>query len=122
MKQFVFDYCREIHKTLPDYPFEVSSAAVLRHGDNKKWFAIIMDVKRSSLGLEGDGRVDVMNVKMKPEMVESFLKEKGFVPAYHMSKKHWISVLLDGSAEKDAIRFVLEVSYTLTAKKKKSKT
>ena len=36
---------------------------IFRHEDNRKWFGGILDVQRSRLGLEGDGSVDVLNVK-----------------------------------------------------------
>ena len=45
------------------------------------------------------------------------LNEKGIYPAYHMSKTHWVSVLLDGSASEDTLSFLIDVSFDLTDKK-----
>jgi len=42
--------------------------AVFRHEDNQKWFAVIMDVRRSRLGLFGDDPVDIINVKVTPSL------------------------------------------------------
>ena len=36
---------------------------VLRHQSNKKWYAILMKVRRSVLGLDGDEIIDIINVK-----------------------------------------------------------
>ena len=36
----------------------------MRHPDTRKWFAIIMDVPKDKLGLTGQQRVDVINVKL----------------------------------------------------------
>ena len=56
-----------------------------------------MNVPEHRLGLPGDGSVNVLDVKCDPRMIGSLLSEKGFLPAYHMSKSTWISVLLDVS-------------------------
>ena len=38
-----------------DYPWvKYPNFTVFRHVSNKKWFALIMDVPRSKLGLQGD--------------------------------------------------------------------
>ena len=50
-------------------------------------------------------------------MIGSLRKEKGILPAYHMNKEHWITVLLDGSVEKQKIYDLIEISYDLTRKK-----
>lgn len=34
----------EQYGVAPDYPFENSEAAVLRHRDNRKWYALLMRV------------------------------------------------------------------------------
>ena len=41
----------------------------------------------------------------------------GFCPAYHMNKDKWITILLDGSAEKEDITALLAMSYSMTAAK-----
>lgn len=95
------------------------NSMIFRHEDNQKWFAAALDVQRAKLGLPGDGVMFVLNVKCDPIMIGSFIHEPGFFPAYHMNKKHWISIALDGSAEDEKIRLLLDVSYELTAKKRK---
>lgn len=93
------------------------NSMIFRHGDNKKWFAAVLDVQRSRMGLSGDGVLFVLNVKCDPIMIGSFIHEPGFFPAYHMNKKNWLSIALDGSADDEKIRLLLDVSYELTAKK-----
>ena len=95
-------------KSYPDY-------AILRQADNRKWYAAIMQIPYVTLGLSGSGKVTVMNVKCSPEMISLFLPQKGFLPAYHMNKTHWLSILLDGSVDKETIVFLLNQSFDLTA-------
>ena len=45
--------------------------------------------------------------------------QNGFLPAYHMHKGHWISILLDGTVEKDRIFPLLDMSFALTDLRKK---
>lgn len=92
--------------------------AVLRHEDNKKWYALIMDVQREKLGLSGGGCVDVLEIKCDPIMSGSLRLEKGVLPAYHMHKGNWITVLLDGSVEKDMVFTLLDMSFHITASRK----
>ena len=112
----VFEYAAEKYGTKPEYLFEKSpDCAVLRHSDNRKWYAIIMNVKRSKFG-GGEGTVDVMNVKIgDPFIIESLIADRGFYRAYHMSKSEWISVFLDGTVGEDDVFALLDRSYFVTA-------
>ncbi len=106
----------------PEYPWaDLPDAFVLRHAGNGKWFAVGMSVRRDRLGLAGGGAVDVVNVKCDPMMSGSFLTQPGILPAYHMNKLHWLSILLDGSAADDDIRALLDTSFALTYPKPKRK-
>ncbi|MCH5321872.1 MAG: MmcQ/YjbR family DNA-binding protein, partial [Eubacterium sp.] len=58
--------------------------------------------------------IDIMDVKCYPEMIGSLRKEKGILPAYHMNKEHWLTLLLDGSIEMDSVFELLNLSYELT--------
>lgn len=110
----------ETYNTDPDYPWEdTPDAAVFRHGNNRKWFALIMRVGRDRLGLSGEGDIDIVNLKCDPLMLGSMLLEPGFFPAYHMSKVHWISAALDGSARKEQILELLDLSFELTETRRK---
>ena len=104
-----------------DYPFEDDLVSgVFRHSESGKWFAIAMNIPRRKLGTDREGRVDVVNLKCPPEIVESLSgAEEGVYRAYHMNKAHWLSVTLDGECEDDLIKWLVGVSYTLTRKTKK---
>lgn len=95
---------------------------VFRHPNNKKWFAVIMDIPKNKIGLPSDDIISVVNLKSDPIMVGSLLRENGFYPAYHMTKSSWISVVLDGSADDEKIKMLLDMSFEATAVKLKKKT
>ena len=101
----------------PEYPKDV----VFRNQSNKKWFAIMMSVSKSKLGLKGEQKVDIINTKCDPLAINMFVQDKGIFPAYHMNKNHWVSILLDGSCDLNKVFFMIQQSYTLIQKQKDKK-
>jgi predicted DNA-binding protein (MmcQ/YjbR family) len=121
-KEAFLRYAAETYGAAPEYPWiDLPDAFVLRHAANQKWFAVGLTVRRDRLGLPGDGTVDVVNVKCDPMMSGSYLSQPGILPAYHMNKLHWLSVLLNGTAADDDVRALLDMSFALTYPKKKGK-
>ena len=120
----VFQYIQETYDIAPDYPFAPEdTAAVLRHPANRKWFGIVMHVSRKRLGLSGEEEVPILNVKCDPLLMGSLLQSDGFLPGYHMNKRHWLTILLDGTVPIEDIRGLLDMSYDLTKPKmRKRKT
>lgn len=111
-------FIMETYNAEADYPWRKSpNHAVFRHCSNRKWFALIMDVPKNKLGLQGEELLDVVNLKCDPILIGSLREEPGFFPAYHMSKDNWITVALDGSASDDKIKMLLDMSYQATAPK-----
>ena len=120
-KQSYLTYCLEAYGTEPDYPFDEDfETAVLRHAYNRKWYALVMRIPRRKLGIDSDGAVDVVNLKLPTEMFGSFGASDGVYPAYHMNKLHWISVVLDDASD-DLISFLTNVSFEATKSKPKKR-
>ena len=121
-KQQFFEHCLDTYGTSPDYPFDEDfETAVLRHSDNRKWYAIVMRVSLRKFGFDSDEVIDVVNLKFPTEMFGSFGAADGVYPAYHMNKLHWTSVLLPDASD-DIVQFLVNVSFEATkSPKKKSK-
>lgn len=103
-------YNSEIEQLWPKYPKDV----IFRNRQNKKWYGIIMEVSCRKVGVNCDGYIDVLNVKIADNLLKDFLiRQKGFCPAYHMSKEHWISILLDGSVDINQILDLIDSSYNI---------
>ena len=95
--------------------------AVFRHSGTGKWFAaLLLDVPRRSLGLPGEGRADILDLKCGPAMIGSLLDGVRYFPGYHMNKEHWISVALDGSVDTEELHALLAESFARTAPKKRA--
>ena len=118
-KQEFLKYCLNTYGTSPDYPFDEDfETAVLRHVENRKWYALVMRVSRRKFGLDSDEVIDVVNLKLPTEMFGSFGAADGVYPAYHMNKLHWISALLPDAPE-DVVWFLVNVSFEATKDKRK---
>jgi len=111
-------YIAEKYGVSPEYPWLSSPLhGVFRHESNRKWFAIIMNISGSKLGLQNNELIDIMNVKCDQLLIGSLLGQRGFFPAYHMNKSNWISIALDGSAEDDTVRWLIDMSFAATLPK-----
>lgn len=94
---------------------------VFRNKQNKKWFAIIMNVTKNKLGLNGNEFVDILNVKCDNIATKMFTEQEGIMPAYHMNKQNWVSILLNGKCNKNTVFFMIEQSYLMIQKQKDKK-
>ena len=106
----VIEFCLGLNGAYEDYPFHDFNWMVMRHKDNKKMFAAIYENK---------GNIWV-NVKCAPNL--TYMCRNSFesvVPAYHMNKEHWNSIILDGSVPYEDIKLMICDSYELTINKSK---
>lgn len=118
LKKYITETCG----VEPDCPWiKNPNFEVYRHSNNKKWFALIMDIPRNRIGLRGMDIIDVVNLKCDPLLLGSVRTESGIFPAYHMNKENWITAALDGTASDEVIKMLLDVSYELTVAKIKHK-
>ena len=116
----VLDYAEETFGTEPEYLWaRLPEACVLRHETGGKWYGLLMPVRRDRLGLSGTEMADILNLKCGQLLLGSLLGRPGFLPAYHMSKSHWVTILLDGTVGENEIKELVNISYDLTAVRKK---
>jgi len=97
----VLDFCGRLPGAAEDYPFG-DGVAVFKVGG--RVFALV--------SLEGDpGSV---NLKCDPELaLELRARYSAVRPGYHQDKRHWNTVDLDGSIDKDEFREMIDHSYGL---------
>lgn len=108
----------ETYGVKADYPWGDGDTGVFRHGSNKKWFAIVMDLTMDKFGGDKQKRADVVNVKCAPSMIDSFCLDKGVYRAYHMNKANWVSIVLD-LADDNETKMLVDMSYSMTMQKVK---
>ena len=100
--------CLQLTDVYEDYPFDDFNWTAIRHRANQKIFALIF---------ERENHIWI-NVKAQPMWADFWRRTfSAVVPAYHMNKEHWISIILDGSMKDVDIRRLIEESFALTAPK-----
>ncbi|ETZ28039.1 MmcQ/YjbR family DNA-binding protein [Fusobacterium polymorphum] len=87
--------------------------AVVRRKSSKKWYAVILTVSKRKLNLDTDEIIEVINLHNRVEEIEKLIDNKKYFPAYHMNKKHWCTICLDGTVELKEIYKLIDVSYEL---------
>lgn len=101
------EYGTELEFLWDDCP----DCAIMRRDDNGKWYGAILTCKRKTLTGCGDGKVEVLNLKAKPEVVDKLIERNGFYRAYHMNKKLWFSVMLDDGVDFEEIKRLIRESF-----------
>ena len=76
----------------------------------EKWFGIIMNIEKNKIIGKDSKEIEIMNLKLDEETKE-YIKQKGIYEAYHMSKKNWITLILDETLEDDYIKELIDKSY-----------
>ena len=87
--------------------------AVVRRKSPKKWYAAILTISKRKLNLNSDELVEIINLHNSQEEIEKLIDNKKYFPAYHMNKKHWCTICLDGTVELNEIYKLIDISYKL---------
>lgn len=121
LKKQVFEYIKAAYGGEEEHPWiKFPDYAVFRHGDNKKWYALVMNISKSKLGFEDDTNVDIINLKLDDLLLRDYLiNQEGILRGYHISRGNWISVLLDGTVPLERITGLIDISFRVTASVRK---
>lgn len=115
-RKILLNYVREKYGTIPEEPWEDNNHATIKTSNSKKWYGIFMSIPYKTLGLDKSGKIDVLNVKLNPEVIKSLIDKKHFFPAYHMNKKYWISIVLDSDVDLNLVKSLIDESFNLVEK------
>lgn len=108
-------YAQSAFATPPEYLWEkFPDNAVLRRADSKKWYAAILTTDGAKFFKEG--RVEVVDLRASPTQIAALTKGERYFDGYHMNKKHWYTIVLDGSVCDEELFERLAVSYALAIK------
>ena len=122
-KKLVTEYCLSKYGNSFEYLWDNSpDAAAIRRRDNRKWYGVLMKIASDKVGLLPSREIDVLNLHVDADKLQSLVTVYGIFPAYHMSKKHWVTVVLDGRVDTETIFTMIDESYFLGANKRITKT
>lgn len=68
----------------------------------------------ATLGVDEATDTARMNLKCNPERAENLRAEyEGILPGYHMNKRHWNTLVLDGELQQTLVEELIQHSYDL---------
>ena len=105
-KEEIIKYCLTLEDTFKDCPFPNDFESIaMKHGKNKKWFALIMNVNDKLY----------LNVKTDPNYSDILRNTYNYIiTAYHMNKEHWNTIIVDEKVDWSLVKELIEQSYQLT--------
>ena len=116
----VIDYVKNKYNDDVEYLWEkFPDNAIARRKDNKKWYLAILTVGKDKLGFDSRDKIEVIDLRAKPDELPELIKKENIYPGYHMNKKHWITIPLDGSVDVDDIYKRIDDSYVMAGGKQK---
>ena len=108
-REAVIEFCKTFPEVYEDYPFSDSNWTCMRIHKNRRIFAWIF---------ERQGHIWV-NVKCDIQWIDFWRNAyESVVPAYHMNKKHWTSLILDGNIPQNEVERMIGESYDLCVQMK----
>lgn len=109
----IIRYVREHFGDELEFLWESSPrTAIWRNPRNRKWYALLTVVAKNKLGLDSDELVEIIDLRFaKNEALDFAESNENVYPGYHMNKRNWITVILDGSMELEQVLGLLEGSY-----------
>ncbi len=109
----VMRYVLDKYGDAPEFLWEkLPDAAVLRRKDKGKWYAVFMKVPLDKFIPSAEGVAEIADLRVNPDDMQTLTKSAGIFVGYHMNKKHWISVVLDGSVPIEKIYALIDYSYS----------
>lgn len=88
--------------------------AIWRNKQNEKWYGVILNISEEKLGIKSDKVVEVIDLRYQKEKIETIIDNEKIFHGYHMNKKSWITIKLDGSVDENTIFELIDNSYKLS--------
>lgn len=113
-RERVFDFVRAEFSTKLETPWaKHPEFYVMKTANRQKWYGLMMRIPYQLLDPQQSGIVDVLNLKAPPLKIVDLIDYQTFYPAYHMNKKHWVSVVVDEKINLEQLQALIRQSYQL---------
>lgn len=114
----IVKYIAEKYKNEPEYLWDKTpNNAVFREKSTGKWYAALLEVEKSKIGINEVGKIEIIDLKATSDKIFSLVDNVNYLPGYHMNKKHWFTIKLDGSVPIKTIYSLIDDSFNIIKKK-----
>ncbi|MCD8286049.1 MAG: MmcQ/YjbR family DNA-binding protein [Clostridia bacterium] len=110
----ISSYLLSKYNSVPErlWPEKYPDNVVWRRNDTGKWICLMMLLSASKLGIDSERTLPCMNLHV-PEDTAARADHRTIFPAYHMNKKHWVTIILDGRMPIEDVMELIDTSYSL---------
>lgn len=116
--QKIIQYVREKYQDELEFLWKSSpNNAIWRNKENQKWYAILLTISAQKLGIDSQEQMEIIDLRYPKEKISDIINNKEIYAGYHMNKKSWITIVLDGSVTTERIIELLDSSYLLSLSK-----
>ena len=111
----IIDYCNDKYGENHVNPFKKHPDILAYVNEKNKWYALMSNVEYNKLNKTSNiiTKVKILNVKYPTDNISDIIDNQNIFPAYHMNKKHWISIVLDKNIKLETIKELIDISYSL---------
>ena len=113
----VIKYIKKTYHNIPEYLWKNDNlTGAIRNSINNKWYGLIMVIPASKLGLDSNDLIEVINVRYQKDLTDEVVNNKSIFKAWHMNKKSWITIVLNGELANEIVYSLIDNSYNLSSK------
>ncbi len=110
--KLVIQHIRDTYGAEAEYLWEkFPNNAIFREGKTQKWYAALLTVEKQKIGIDEEGTIEIIDLKDTPDNIATLVDGKSYLAGYHMNKKHWYTICLDGSVPIEEIYERIQVSF-----------
>ena len=111
----IIDHCNNKYGENHVNPFKKHPDILAFVNEKNKWYALMSNVEYNKLNKTSNiiTKVKILNVKYPTDNISDIIDNQNIFPAYHMNKKHWISIVLDKNIKLEMIKELIDISYSL---------
>jgi predicted DNA-binding protein (MmcQ/YjbR family) len=102
------DFCLSLEQAIETFPFDEETSVFKTSGNNKVFALTALASTPLTVALKVDPEDSVALRAEFPQIT----------PGYHLNKKHWITILIDGAVPDDLIEDLLRGSHDLVRPKR----
>ena len=114
----IIEYVRQKYDDELEYLWDkFPNNAIWRNKSNNKWYGALLVVEKAKIGINEKGSIEIIDLLLEPNRIEKIVDNYRYFAGYHMNKKHWITIKLDGSVDINEIYEFIDNSYELSKNK-----
>jgi predicted DNA-binding protein (MmcQ/YjbR family) len=97
------EFCLSLPQAIETFPFNLETSVFKTSGNGKIFALTALDAEPLSVSVKCDPQESLALRAEYPQIT----------PGYHLNKKHWITVVLDGAVPDDLLEQLIRDSHTL---------